>query len=85
LEVLTALSNKALLASSISASAIFRTVEKYRPTLLVDEADTFLKDNNELKGILNSGHTVGAAFVVRVNPETLEPERFSTWGRKELR
>jgi len=84
LEVLTALSNKALLASSISASAIFRTVEKYRPTLLVDEADTFLKDNNELKGILNSGHTVGAAFVVRVNPETLEPERFSTWGPKGI-
>ena len=30
------------LASNISASALFRTVEKWRPTLLIDEADSFL-------------------------------------------
>ncbi len=51
-------------ASTISVSAIFRIAEKYAPTLLVDEADTFLKQNEELRGILNSGHTRDLAFVV---------------------
>ncbi|MGP8155152.1 MAG: DUF3631 domain-containing protein [Smithella sp.] len=84
LEILDGLANKALLASNITPSAIFRTIEKHRPCLLIDEADTFLKDNNELRGILNSGHTKKSAFVIRTNPETLEPERFSTWGPQAI-
>jgi hypothetical protein len=34
--------------------------------LLIDEADTFLQANDELRGILNSGYTRKTAFVVRV-------------------
>jgi hypothetical protein len=37
-----------------------------RPTLLIDEADTFLQGNDELRGILNSGYTRKTAYVVRV-------------------
>jgi putative DNA primase/helicase len=48
LEVLQGLVNKGLTASNISPAAVYRTIEKYSPTLLVDETDTFLKDNNEL-------------------------------------
>ena len=84
LEILGGLANKPLLASSITPSAIFRTIEKYSPCLLIDEADTFLQDNDELRGILNSGHTRKSAFVIRTNTETLEPERFSTWGPKAI-
>jgi putative DNA primase/helicase len=84
LETLGGLTNKPLLASNITPSAIFRTIEKYRPCLLIDEADTFMKDNDELRGIINSGHTAKSAFVIRTNPETLEPERFSTWGPKAI-
>jgi len=82
LEVLEGLINKPLLASNISPSAFFRSIEKYQPCLLVDEADTFIKNNDELRGIINSGHTRRSAFVIRTNTETLEPERFSTWGPK---
>src|SRR5262249_1967853 len=32
------------------------TVEEKRPTLLIDEADRFLSKNDELCGVLNSGH-----------------------------
>jgi putative DNA primase/helicase len=84
LETLGGLANKPLLASSITPSAIFRTIEKCSPCLLIDEADTFIKDNDELRGILNSGHTTKSAFVIRTNTETLEPERFSTWGPKAV-
>ena len=84
LEVLQGLCNKALLASNVSPSAVFRTIEKYQPTLLIDEADSFLKDNEELRGVLNSGHTRVAAFVIRVQGDNHEPVRFSTWAPKAV-
>src|SRR5262245_62789269 len=74
------------LASNISPSALFRYVEDVRPTLLIDEADSFLKDNEELRGILNSGHTKAAANIIRnveVNGQH-KPQRFSTWAPKAI-
>jgi putative DNA primase/helicase len=74
------------LASNISPSAIFRYIEEIRPTLLMDEADAFLKDNEEMRGILDSGHTKAAANVIRnveVNGEH-KPRRFSTWAPKAI-
>ena len=64
LEVLQGLTSKGLTASNITPAAVYRTIEKYRPTLLVDEFDTFVRDNDELKGVLNSGHTRANAFVI---------------------
>ena len=84
LEVLQGLVNKGLTASNISPAAVFRTIDKYHPTLLIDEADTFLKDNEELRGVLNSGHTRTGAFVVRIVGEDHEPVKFSTWGPKAI-
>jgi len=84
LELLGGLAYKPLLASNITPASIYRTIEKNRPCLLIDEADTFLKDNEELRGIVNSGHTRKAAFVIRCNPNTFEPERFSTWAPKAI-
>jgi putative DNA primase/helicase len=71
-------------ASNISPAAFFRAVEKWCPCVLVDEADTFLRDNDELRGILNSGHSRAAAFVVRTQGEEHEPARFSTWAPKAI-
>src|SRR5262249_20245091 len=41
---------------NVSAAAVYHIVEQNQPTLLIDEADTFLATQNELRGILNSGH-----------------------------
>ena len=74
------------LASNITPSALFRYIEKAHPTLLVDEGDSFVKENEELRGILNSGHTKAAAHVIR-NVESNgqhEPRRFSTWAPKAI-
>jgi putative DNA primase/helicase len=74
------------LASNISPSAIFRYIEEQRPCLLIDEADSFLKSSEEARGILNSGHTKAAAYVIR-NVEVggdYKPQRFSTWGPKVI-
>jgi hypothetical protein len=42
--------------SNISSPAFFRVIEEMRPTLMIDEADTVLHRNDELRGILNSGY-----------------------------
>jgi hypothetical protein len=84
--VLLYLTPRSELASNISASAIFRYIEEVRPTLLIDEADSFVKDNEEMRGILNSGHTKAAAHVIRnveANGEH-KPRRFSTWAPKAI-
>src|SRR6266850_8251 len=65
LSVLRKLVNRPVAAANISSSAFFRVIEEIRPTLLIDEADTFLRNNDELRGILNAGYTRKTAFVVR--------------------
>ncbi len=73
-----------LVASNISPSAVFRVIESYQPTLLIDEADTFFKDNEELRGVINSGHTRQSAYVIRNVGDNHEPKQFSTWGAKAI-
>jgi hypothetical protein len=65
LGVLNELVNRPIAAANISSPAFFRVIEEARPTLLIDEADTFLAGNDELRGILNSGYTRNTAYVVR--------------------
>ena len=63
---------------------MFRTMDKWGPTLLVDEADTFVKDNDELRGILNCGHDRSGSFVIRSVGDSFEPTQFCTWGPKAI-
>jgi hypothetical protein len=86
LSVLARLVNRPLTASSASAAGIYRTIELHRPTLLIDEVDSFLKGDEHLRGLVNSGHTRDAAFhlgCVRVGSD-FEPRRWSTWTPKIL-
>lgn len=71
-------------ASNITAAALFRAVEKWRPTLLIDEADSFLRDSDELRGVINSGHNRAGAFVIRTTGDDHEPKAFSTWAPKAI-
>ena len=59
---------------------MFRSIERHKPTLLIDKADTFLADAEGLRGILNSGHTQGMAYVMRSVGKDFEPRQFSTWA-----
>jgi len=73
-----------LYASNITPAALFRAVEKWKPTLLIDETDAFLNEKEELRGIINAGHYRSTAYVIRVVGEALEPKQFCTWGAKAL-
>lgn len=84
LELLGACVPKKLFASNITAASLFRAVEAFRPTLILDEADTFLGDNDELRGVLNSGHRRDSAYVVRLVGDNHEPRQFGTWAPKAI-
>lgn len=79
LDVLGRLVPRPLPTANATAPAIFRTIELCTPTLLIDEADTFLKRNDELRGVLNSGHRRGGS-VLRLLGDEHEPRAFSTFA-----
>lgn len=85
LTVIGYMSNKPLPASNASSSAIFRAVEKWLPTMLVDEADTFFKDNPELQGMVNAGYLRGG-YVLRSEAvgDSFEPRMFSVFSAKAI-
>ena len=84
LNLIARLAKRPLVASNISPAAIYRVIEAHCPTLLIDEADSFFKDNEELRGVINSGHTRQSAFVLRVDGDKLDTKQFSTWGAKAI-
>ncbi len=82
--ILTSLVLRPLPSANVTPAALFRATEKWKPTLLIDEADTFIKDNADLRGILNSGHCRDQAFVLRTSGDDYEPRQFSTWAPKAI-
>lgn len=84
LSLIGSVARRPLVASNISPAATFRVIEAHSPTLLIDEADAFLRDNEEMRGVLNSGHTRQSAYVIRTVGDDHEPKQFSTWGPKAI-
>jgi hypothetical protein len=84
LAILKWLSPRSELAASISPAAVFRYIEQERPTLLMDEADRTMANNEELQGILNGSHKRVAAYCIRCEGDDNKPRRFSTWAPKAI-
>lgn len=82
LRLVAAVSARRLFSSNITGPALFRVIEKYHPTLVIDEADNFATFNDELKGLLNAGHMRDTAQVTRTVGEKYDPKTFSTWSPK---
>ena len=80
LSLLYQLTCRPLAAANLTPAVAFRVIEAAQPTLLIDETDTFVKENDELGGILNSGHSRATAFVIRCQGEDNQPRCFSTWA-----
>ena len=84
LRLLSELVVRPLSTSNITPAALFRIIEMASPTLLVDEADTFLRDNQDMRGLLNAGHTRETAFVIRTVGDDFEPRRFNVFCAKAI-
>ncbi len=89
LTILYWITPRSVMASNISAPSLFRYIEDHKdlpPTLLIDEADSFTKENEALRNILNSGHTRSGAYVIRCEGEgrNIRTRKFSTWAAKVI-
>jgi hypothetical protein len=63
LGVLNFLTRRSLQSVDISGPALFRSITKWQPTLIVDEADDALANNADLREVINSGWTRGQGVV----------------------
>jgi Protein of unknown function (DUF3631) len=79
LDTLARLVARPLPAANTTAAVVFRVIEGHQPTLMVDEADSFLRDNEELRGVLNAGHRKGGTVLRNVGDDH-EPRAFSVYG-----
>ena len=86
MNLLGSISDKPLLASNCTSATLFRGIEKYKPTLLLDEAETFITDNEEMRGVINSGHNRASAQILRAVPigDSYDVKPFSTWCPKAI-
>ena len=78
LDVLAHLVARSMLAANVTTATVFRIIEKFQPTLLIDEVDSFLKENEELRGVLNASHRYDGV-VPRLVGEDHEPRNFSVY------
>ena len=86
LEVLQRLNYRGILASNISAAALFRSCQEWHPTLLLDETEIYNKDTKtEMIGLLNSGYRRSQyAIRVKLTQQGSELEAFDVFDFKAL-
>ena len=87
IKLLKVFSHRAEMVSKITPAAIYRLIERDQPTLLFDEADRFLRGNNELNGIINAGHARFEATVIinkKLPDGNYEPIEFPVWCAKAI-
>jgi len=79
---------KPLHASGFRGAHVFRLIDQYgRLTLLMDEGDTYLDGDEDLRGILNCSHEKASATVPRCVPDAdgnYSVQLFPCWGPKAI-
>jgi Protein of unknown function (DUF3631)/RepB DNA-primase from phage plasmid len=74
---------RALASVGISAAVLYRSIEKWRPTIVVDEADVAFVQNEDLRAVVNSGWTRDQG-VLRCEGDEHEPRLFLTFCPKTI-
>ena len=86
LEVLSLIVSTPRRTANISESALFRVIEKFAPTLLLDEAEN-LRGKGEraeyLRGLINAGNRADAT-VMRCVGKDFDPKEFSVFCPKVI-
>jgi hypothetical protein len=72
-----------LVCVEISEATLFRGIEKWQPTIIVDEADVILINNEPLRSVINSGWTRGSC-VPRCIGDDNTPHAFPTFCPKVI-
>jgi hypothetical protein len=88
LEVLQHLGFRALLSPSVSPASLYRTIEAFKPTFLIDEAELYTakgldEAKREVLSVLNAGYRRGQ-FVIRADKKGETLQLFDVFGFKGL-
>lgn len=86
LETLQSLVYRGFLGSNISSAALFRSCDKWHPTVCLDETEIYSSaDHIEVIGLLNAGYRKGQfALRVKNTDQGQELEAFDVFGFKAL-
>jgi len=79
LRLLNIITRRPKRTGSISPPALFRAVEIFQPTMLLDETEKYVEHGSDLHALLNEGHCKGAS-VMRVLGDKLELREFGIYG-----
>jgi len=83
LSLLEYLALRGVLCVEIGAAALFRSIELWEPTIIVDEADVIFVNNEALRAVFNAGWTRGAS-VLRCVGDDHVPRPFSAFCPRAL-
>jgi hypothetical protein len=83
LGVVSFLARRGLSSVSFTGPALFRTIQKWEPSIVIDEAENAFRKNPDLREVVNAGWTRGS-IIVRCHSETHEPEPFSPFCPKAI-
>jgi len=78
-DVVACLVPKPLATENLSSAVLFRVVELHKPTLLADECDGWLTEDQELLSLLNAGHRRGGQ-AIRCEGDEHEVRAFSVFS-----
>ena len=86
LGIISFLVPRAISSVDISRGALYRAIQRWQPSFVIDEFDDVLaaktdNDKAELRSVINSGHTKGQG-VVRCITDEHKPEVFPTFAPK---
>lgn len=87
LGLLANISYRSVETGNISTAAFFRMMEEHKPTLFIDEADSFLASDPDLQGVIKCGIERGKAFVYRMDKDKTGKLRlagFNCFGMKAI-
>lgn len=70
---------RAVLSENMTTAVLFRVIAARAPTILADECDAWLPNNEELRGLLNAGHRRGAT-VYRCEGDKNEVRAFPAYA-----
>jgi hypothetical protein len=84
LEILNQLCFRAWFTTGLTTATLFRLVEKFQPTLLLDESEFLTsEEKTQLIGLINAGQRRGV-FIPRMKEDSTEPEFFNVYCPKVL-
>jgi hypothetical protein len=81
-ELISELVPRPLSVMNISKSALFHKIEAEYPTVLIDEADTFLRNDKEMTGIINSGYKQDGVVMRQGGKDFGDTLEYPTWCAK---